>query len=1215
MQQICKALGRTVIALLLSFLMMISLFNILVISFAEERKYTDTGVHPNGVFYADQRVHGTNDYIADTIPVSKGDTVDFNLYSSLFASDGNFNIEVVLPHNSTLSSNIITAYTDAGGNNISNYKPNVNVIIESNKIKITGTVDRDCKMRNSFSVKLMSEASEGSVFNFGATYKVKDSLVGSCSLSSVIPFVESLQGKVNIVGNVDDLDFAEQDCKISVTDPDGSKRQLSVRGNGSFEVIPSDTLLWDVGDEGAKSYTYEVVQAVSSIDSKYDVNWDKTEYRVDVTLQQINVDKLSKTTRILDKSNSKQVEVVVFNNTVSDGNSEEEENNGPRQELKGTILAEGIVLSGGEFTLELAGVSAEYQESQQAQVQSIEPSQDNLFTEIEPTQPAPQSRLFKRETEPASRLLKERQIESVTIEDEPIDETFSLDDEPNPMADVKDKPPMPAGSISNVITAKTDSKGQFNFGTVEFEKAGVYTYKVRQLNTTLSGITMDNGVYNLIYNVSEDDYGNISVEKSLKLNDKDISGKAIVFKNEKKDSTSGDTKPKVSLKVYQSKTTESNMTTEPIEVKGGDKITYILKVTNTGDTDAEDVILTAKIPSGLSYVQDSVSSQGTVSNNTINWRIPKLPKGVEGTATFQVSVPSQVSTNHWDFVATYTYGNNPDNSGDTQIVSSSNTVVANNKGSSSGSIVSPDGLELILTQSVGSNTPTTEMVRVYSGNIIRYTVTATNRGTATISNISITDSLPSGLVMNNSSISPSGRYTRNSVEWDVSNLIPGASQSFTFTATVPNLSYAVSYNNKVTARPASSITAIAESNTTVAEGYMGNSNGNNDNDSNSNGNSNGMLRIKMQQASEDSRSKTTKKIEVESGDEIDYYITVENLIDEVIRDIVITDYLPSGLSIVNKSISDDGSSSKRKVIWELDRLAAGSSKTVDFSVKVPNSGDKWENYAEVEVEDSNLGYLKSNEVVAENKDGDGDGDVTIKLTQSVRGGDSSTSSKKITKGDIVVYTLAVSNRSDDDIYGVTISDYLPDELVIDKSSIGNGGSVDGNEVIWETGRLNANTRRTVTVRAAVREGSNGDVFENYGEVEWREGSNSGDRYSEQSDTLELEYTTSTSELRDQDKDDESFESLTGTSNDEGNDGDMNNSANGNLGTMTGTTSGTNNQSTGNPNAPDGSLFVEGGKIPQTGGLSEIHLWIFLLLVSGTGLILMAWSYKRSKQFI
>ncbi|WP_251159172.1 DUF7601 domain-containing protein [Caniella muris] len=94
---------------------------------------------------------------------------------------------------------------------------------------------------------------------------------------------------------------------------------------------------------------------------------------------------------------------------------------------------------------------------------------------------------------------------------------------------------------------------------------------------------------------------------------------------------------------------------------------------------------------------------------------------------------------------------------------------------------------------------------------------------------------------------------------------------------------------------------------------------------------------------------TGDTLDVGPGDVVTYRMTVTNGGEGPARDVVVTDEVPEGLTLVEGSASDGASVEGGVVRWELGVLAAGESRTVSFQVTVPEVSEPtaWRNVATV----------------------------------------------------------------------------------------------------------------------------------------------------------------------------------------------------------------------------------------------------------------------------
>ena len=224
----------------------------------------------------------------------------------------------------------------------------------------------------------------------------------------------------------------------------------------------------------------------------------------------------------------------------------------------------------------------------------------------------------------------------------------------------------------------------------------------------------------------------------------------------------------------------------------GDTLTYSLRATNsTLSADAwKGVILTDTIPEGLSYVEGSIVSMlGTTltsvpaSYNTttrvLTANVGDIPVGTSAVITFKVTVDDGM-----------------------QGKSVYNTAIAKGddgveyEGSDSGTVIDSGTVVPLLTK---TSTPS----EVTLGDTIQYTITATNKTTATESwkNVVISDTIPTGLTFIYGSCFCDGGYcdygvSGNTLNINLGDIAPGDTYTITFMVRADTVG---SYNNTAVA--------------------------------------------------------------------------------------------------------------------------------------------------------------------------------------------------------------------------------------------------------------------------------------------------------------------------------------------------------------------------------------------------------------------------------
>lgn len=207
----------------------------------------------------------------------------------------------------------------------------------------------------------------------------------------------------------------------------------------------------------------------------------------------------------------------------------------------------------------------------------------------------------------------------------------------------------------------------------------------------------------------------------------------------------------------------------------GDTLTYTVSFTGTGNTNANNVIFTDVIPTGTTFVLNSLTIDGTTqagTNPANGVNIGSIPTGTTKNVSFQVVVnaipASNVVSNGSS--ASYQYTVNPSQSPVTKNISSNVVTTQINNAN------------LTLTKSTNKQFATI-------GETISYTILITNSGNTAANNVQLTDPLPNGTILT------PGTVTLNGVLQNVDSLVAlpigtipgGATFTLSFQVTVINI--------------------------------------------------------------------------------------------------------------------------------------------------------------------------------------------------------------------------------------------------------------------------------------------------------------------------------------------------------------------------------------------------------------------------------------------
>ena len=195
------------------------------------------------------------------------------------------------------------------------------------------------------------------------------------------------------------------------------------------------------------------------------------------------------------------------------------------------------------------------------------------------------------------------------------------------------------------------------------------------------------------------------------------------------------------------------------------QITFTVVVSNAGPNDASGVTVGDLLPAGLTFVS-STQTQGSYVSATGVWTVGTVTNGGSATLTITATTATiGAKTNTAQVTASNQF--DPDST-------PNNSVAAEDDQDSE--VVTPTVADLSVTKTV--NNPTQSV-----GQNVIFTVTVSNAGPDTASNVSLTDLLPSGLTFVSSTPSQ-GTYNNSTGIWTVGSINSGANATLAITATV-----------------------------------------------------------------------------------------------------------------------------------------------------------------------------------------------------------------------------------------------------------------------------------------------------------------------------------------------------------------------------------------------------------------------------------------------
>ena len=350
-------------------------------------------------------------------------------------------------------------------------------------------------------------------------------------------------------------------------------------------------------------------------------------------------------------------------------------------------------------------------------------------------------------------------------------------------------------------------------------------------------------------------------------------------------------------------------------------------------------------------------------------------------------------------------------------------------------------VEIVKTQAVNGGNATTDKLTVREGEEVTYFLTVTNNGLGKALDVTITDIVPAGLIVDE--IHNGGEDADGTITWTVAELEAGATETVSFTVIVPEVSKeqdtdndgyvewkniaAVVYNNPDDPEGDDPEEDEPDEPVVIEEGIP-------------------EVSIKKLQAVNDGPY-TEQLIEVIKDDKVTYLIQVTNSGTEVAEGIVITDEIPEGLEVIKDSISEGGSYKDGTITWTIDKVEGLDAENnpgtavVSFTVTVPSvtaeeAGEDgkytWENIA---------AFIYENDP-EEPEEPEPSDPVEIEEGVPELVVDKMADKQKVEAGDVVKYSISVKNTGTGLAKGIKVIDTLPEGLIIDEESISDNGIYD-----------------------------------------------------------------------------------------------------------------------------------------------------------------------------
>lgn len=384
------------------------------------------------------------------------------------------------------------------------------------------------------------------------------------------------------------------------------------------------------------------------------------------------------------------------------------------------------------------------------------------------------------------------------------------------------------------------------------------------------------------------------------------------------------------------------------------------------------------------------------------------------------------------------------------VLSLPNTRQYDNNYCEGAQVMDIDGtLSLSMTKQVST-------ANIQQGGGLQYTITYTNNATSTIGSLWIWDDLPTGVSIVSGTINPANDTDESSstrVAWNITNLAPGGLGTLSFSvlvdgggADIPDGTVLLNEANMAIIQPslaADDYRVLFDTATTTVR------------------------------APGIAMTKTDGATTAAPGDSLTYVIQITNTGTNPASGLVLTDVLPANV-ILGTPSPGGFTQNGQTLVWDNTLgTIAGNGGTLSVSIpyqidpELSVDGTVLTNNAELSYQNS-AGVHTFTSVTAQ--------DVTTldvpitslglnKTAQDVNG-------PPLAEGDIIIYTVEVSNTGSSPAYNVVVTDTLPSQVTC--LSVTGGPGACANPIVWNVGTLAAGELQTMLIQVQINLGTAND---------------------------------------------------------------------------------------------------------------------------------------------
>ncbi|UCG23486.1 MAG: DUF11 domain-containing protein [Chloroflexota bacterium] len=409
----------------------------------------------------------------------------------------------------------------------------------------------------------------------------------------------------------------------------------------------------------------------------------------------------------------------------------------------------------------------------------------------------------------------------------------------------------------------------------------------------------------------------------------------------------------------------------PETVTAGTSLTYTLIVSNSGPSDAVNVVMTDTLPTGVTLLSSDAGQGNSCGGDAVvTCTLGTMAPGAQATITLRAGVASSVSVS---------LHNVAEVAADT-----ADPILDNNEATVDTAVVT--SADVSLTKEASSEP-------VYAGAMLTYTLTIANAGPSDAANVVVTDTLPGNVTLIAAESSQGPACDTDGQVVCQLGMVP-ANQQLLVTITT-SLDPALSPQLLVNRAGVSTDTS--------------------DPDATNNGD---ILTSTVETAADLAVTKAASPEPVTAGENLTYTLTVHNLGPSNASGIWVTDTLPLEATLVYSDVSQGDCTGTTQIVCDIGDLSALASAEITIVVTIDaGASGVIENVAEVNGDQQDPDTENNLETVLTSVNREGS--LPLSLTDDP---------DPVIAGTILTYSLVVTSAGPSDATGVVLTDTLPQEV-------------------------------------------------------------------------------------------------------------------------------------------------------------------------------------------